>query len=66
MIKDILTERHNIVRKVKQSPHCNDKNVFRKKIKNTSFFPDYSFTHGCVCLYGRYASVEVYKGAHVT
>ena len=54
------------MRKIKQSPHCNDKNVFRKKIKNTSFFPDYSFTHGCVYLDGRYASVEVYKGAHVT
>ena len=66
MIKDILTERHNIMRKIKQSPHCNDKNVFRKKIKNTFFFPDYSFTQGYVCLYGRYPSAEVYKGAHVT
>ena len=54
------------MRKIKQCSNYNDKNVFRKKIKNTYFFPDNSFTHGCVCLYGRYAPVEVYKGAHVT
>ena len=50
MIKDILTERHNIMRKIKQSPHCNDKNVFRKKIKNTFFFQITALRTG-VCAY---------------
>ena len=66
MIKDILTEKHNIVRKLNSLPIVMIKMFSVKKLKNTFFFPDYSFTHWCVCLYGRYAPVEVYKGVHVT